>query len=942
MNTLEFLQGILGDEGYYCIVGLKSEEKTVQKFYPKLEDAVAVAEGLSEKGYDAYYALCTLEDAKSRKIPNAKQLRSLYVDLDCGEFKPYANQKDAYKALNSFCAEIGLPKPHMVNSGGGLHAYWPFTAPVDRKTWAPIANRLKSLCAEYDLYIDPSVTADPVRILRVPGTLNFKNEEPRPVAIARIGDGPFEIDDLRNVIGEELDLRSFKPRGEPDELTRSLIGNTTSRFKTILTKSLAGNGCQQIAYLYKEQHTGAIPEPIWRGGLSIARFCIDAKAAIRKISEKDPRYSVEGAENKVHGLKGGPYTCAKFESENPSLCKTCPLKGTIKSPIVLGREVQEATDEDNIVEDAPANVDQGHTQTYVIPKFPDPYFRGKEGGVFKRIVKEDDEIEVPIYQNDIYVIRRVRDPELGESIVVRLHLPKDGVRDFTVALAMATSKDELRKELSRQGVIVGRVDEMVQYFSRWVNYMQETKKSDIARRQFGWTNKEHKSFILGDKEISADGVDYNPPSSATMQLIPAFEPKGSFEVWKETINFYNRTGMELHQFMIGLSIGSIFTDFTPINAALLHVYSQDSGIGKTTSGYAGLSIWGDPVRLAMKESDTFNSKMLRTEILKNIVAFYDELTNMTAKDASDFLYQITSGTQKNRMATSVNQERVRGEPWNLAGISTGNASLIEKIQAYKVLPKGEGMRVLEVRARPVPGLNKADTDILSSKLLNNYGHAAIPLLQHVMDHIDAFKQMYKETQLKLDKKLGFGPADRFHSVLVADGIMGLLVGRSAGIIDFDVKAVVAWLVGVVSAVKEQSESIDISEEGVLTMYLCENWNNILRIKSTDDARTKSSDLEHLVIPDASPRASFVARYEYDIRILYLYPNTFRDWCSRKQINHESIIDSLKRGRTRAKIEKKRMGKGTRMSLPAVDVLAINCKDFMDQDREEEIARDATY
>ena len=54
--------------------------------------------------------------------------------------------------------------------------------------------------------------------------------------------------------------------------------------------------------------------------------------------------------------------------------KVAPTKGNVKSPIVLGREVQEASEQDNIVEDTVYGIDQGHTQTYVIPKYPEPYF----------------------------------------------------------------------------------------------------------------------------------------------------------------------------------------------------------------------------------------------------------------------------------------------------------------------------------------------------------------------------------------------------------------------------------------------------------------------------------------------------------------------------------------------------------------------------------------
>ena len=78
MNNLEFLQQVLGDEGYYCIVGLHkdTEIKPVQKFFQKLEDAVKVAENLKDEGYEAYYALATFEDGKSRKNEHIMYMES--------------------------------------------------------------------------------------------------------------------------------------------------------------------------------------------------------------------------------------------------------------------------------------------------------------------------------------------------------------------------------------------------------------------------------------------------------------------------------------------------------------------------------------------------------------------------------------------------------------------------------------------------------------------------------------------------------------------------------------------------------------------------------------------------------------------------------------------------------------------------------------------------
>jgi len=929
MNT-DFLQQVLGDGGYYCIVGLKKDsDKPVQKFFEKLEDAVAVAHNLKDNGYDAYYALATFNDGKSRKTANVKQLKSLFIDLDCGPGKPYETQAEAIQSLKQFCKATRLPKPSLVNSGGGIHAYWALTEAISKDEWLPLAEKLKSLCDDNDLHADPVVTADSVRILRVPDTLNYKNDTPRPVTLLGSAAPPIELTTVKDLIGEVvLSRKPYIPRGEMDEVTKAILGNYTNRFKTILIKTVKGEGCQQLAHIIKNQAT--MSEPMWRAGLSVAKFCIDADKAIEKISSGHPDYSPEMADRKVRGIKGGPYTCAKFEEFNPGGCEGCHNRGIIKSPIVLGREVQEANEEDNIVEDIPADAPQGHTQTYIIPKYPEPYFRGKNGGIFKRVIKEDDEIDVLIYHNDLYVTRRLVDSDVGEAVVVRLHLPRDGVREFTVPLSAVTSKEEIRKHMAMHGVAVMKMDEIMSYITTWVNHMQHDAAADVARRQFGWTDKKHEAFVVGDKEIRADRVDHNPPSSATAQLFGAFTTQGTLDAWKEAMEFYNRPGMELHQFVIGLSFGSIFTDFTSINGALLHIFSPDSGIGKTTAMLAGASIWGNPTKLVLKEADTAASKMNRAERYKNICLWMDEVTNSPAKDLSDFVYQYTSGSQRNRMSGSANEERTRGEMWQQCGISTGNTSIMEKISVLKAMPKGEAMRILEIRAYPMLGLVKTDTDELSEKILSNYGHAYLPFLQYVMNDIKGTEETYKQTQLKLDKACGFGPADRFHSVIGAGGISGLLMAKKAGLINYNVSAVVQWLLNAVSSIKEQVSAMDVDAETTLTNFLAENYNNILRIKSTDDSRiNNNSGLEHLIIPDATPRVAMIARYEYDVKMLFIYPKPLKEWCTKQQINYQGFVDALKRGRTKAKIGKKRMSKGTHMNLPSADVLHINCEEFLD-------------
>ena len=63
------------------------------------------------------------------------------------------------------------------------------------------------------------------------------------------------------------------------------------------------------------------------------------------------------------------------------------------------------------------------------------------------------------------------------------------------------------------------------------------------------------------------------------------------------INFYNRKGFELHQYVVGTSFGSVLMEMLPVHCSMMHLHSQGTGFGKTTVMEAGLSVWGDPEEL---------------------------------------------------------------------------------------------------------------------------------------------------------------------------------------------------------------------------------------------------------------------------------------------------------------------------------------------------------
>ena len=150
----EFLRAVLAGQGHYCITGLKQGVKNpaIQSFFVRLEDTKKAIDTFLEEGRDVYFALATFKDPdhpKPREAKNAQAMRSLWVDIDCGPDKAesgkgYATKEDGFTALFAFI-EGTLPEPIIVDSGGGLHCYWPFTKDLTPEEWASMAEGLREL-----------------------------------------------------------------------------------------------------------------------------------------------------------------------------------------------------------------------------------------------------------------------------------------------------------------------------------------------------------------------------------------------------------------------------------------------------------------------------------------------------------------------------------------------------------------------------------------------------------------------------------------------------------------------------------------------------------------------------------------------------------------------------------------------------------------------------
>jgi len=920
MANTDLLAHVLPDEGWYCIMGL-NRGMPKQHFVETLEEVSGVVDKLAALGCDVYFGCAKFDSAGVRKQANATHFKAFWLDIDCGYSKPYNSQTEGLQALREFCAANKLPKPTLVDSGRGIHAYWTLTKAITKDEWQPIANHLKQMCIAQRFQIDVAVPADAARILRVPGTINSKNGA--EVTLLHVGEhadiGVFG----RHTNGAAAKIAAIAAQPvRPNALTMALAGNRISVFKRIMDKTADGNGCAQLERAILEQET--LEEPMWRAALSVANVCEDRDKAIHFISRRHPDYDPVKTDEKASKTQG-PYTCDTFATLYPAGCEECPNKGKIKSPVVLGHDIAAAE---------PQEAEPDEEGTPADPPLPFPYFRGKAGGIY-RAAKDEDPIL--IYEHDLTMVKRMVDPSVGECAWLRRWLPRDGTKEFAVPMSSMLNKDEMKKILPANGILAGvkQTEGIVGYLTTVAKEMQLMIQAEQMRNQFGWADDDTK-IILGDREITATGVNYSPPSVSTNALSRYLQPKGSFEKWKKIFNTYALPGFEPHAFAALTGFGAPLMKFFNIHGCTINLLNSESGTGKSTILHMANSIIGHPEELLLQWKDTYNGMIHRLGVMNNFMVGIDEITKMHPDLVSDILYSTTQGRGKIRMKHGSNEERQNDTKWWLPTVTTSNSSILDRLSALKAEFDGEQMRVMEYKIELTGSIGRAEAAELFGGLFENYGHAAGPYLQYITANKEAVMALAKRVQAKLDDAIGLMGKERFWSAASACNLAGGMVAHQLGLHDIDMARIYKWLVPTVAGMRIQAKEAQSSPSTVIGEFISQHINNILVVNGNVDARTKLWSP-----PLLEPRGELIIRYEPDTKSMFIAAKNFRSFCASAQITYKDVVDRMKKQGIMSNVVRKRMTRGSKVAAPAVDAIMLDCSsgDFVDMDSYVEQAKE---
>lgn len=860
MQTADFLRKICPEEGLICIAIQRSSGAKSwfdHHFYANADQAAQAVANFDAGGATIYYAPATYRTADNRRGENAHAAQALWLDLDCGPEKDYPDQPTALSGLWAFLQEVGLPTPMLVNSGTGVHAYWPTAEPQLPSAWRELAALFKGVCNAYGMAADPARTADIVSVLRPVGSTHRKGS-PRPVTLIRDA-AATPWSQLKEIIQAAAKRRGVEAKPPKDNKPIKLEGNKAFIVEPDRPPASAhkiAQVCQQLAYIRDTR--GNVEEPLWYAGIGVLRHTVESPAIVHAWSSGHPGYSQAGTDAKIrqHERYGaGPTMCSTFEALHPEICASCPKRGAVRSPIVLGTldDIKDPSPEDielaaslqpveEICIDAIGEHAISTPEHGVEP--PWPYERRKDGVYLTfanplKDAKKSREIvyamagmkcppeiegvpdqDIRIHKSNLYIDGFYYDQHLGsESFRVCHDTEKNGKICFVVPTTALATTDAIYKSLmaNHVKVVPAHIQQVRIYMIRYLEELQKKVAFNELYTSMGWKRDKfilgrhalaptEKPSVIGLSEGIADG------------FCQYFHYAGSPETWAELTAVLDQPEMEAHAFGLLCGFGAPLMRFAGFAGALSNAIGK-SGAGKTLMASWAVSIYGYFPELIAQKNDTPNSMLQRLGVFANLPFVVDEITNISGGEISDFVYSVTQGRVKTRLRQDAS-ERKNDLRWNTICLSTSNERLYTKLQHAKGAPEAEQLRIFEYDVHRVPVFAEHATDIIRA-IKETYGHVGMIYLQKLVEDADNLQERLDAVRQELYIRAGSVDQERFWVAIAACAILGGRIAKELGLIRFDVERIVPWAVAQIKYMRDYMTQHTQDATDVLSAYFNE-------------------------------------------------------------------------------------------------------------------------
>lgn len=916
MNTVEFLRHVLPTQGYYVSIVINGDTAPRQGFFDNLDALANATSKLSASGNNVYYAVSSFADKRGgRKQDNVSHTKSLYIDVDCGAGKPFADWREGLRAVGAFIQEYSLPKPMIVSSGNGLHVYWVFDRDLTPVEWQPLATALKRIMPGT---FDKAVPADSARVLRAAGTVNPKGGKEVRVLVNAPVVTPEQMRDVLRVV-EVAPPRVVQHAGS------SLLANLAvqQEYPPANPDVLIAK-CAQIRQATENQKD--ISEPTWYALLGIAAYCANPRETAIAWSKDHPDYDEAKTLQKLaqwQRVTTGPTTCTKFEQENPDACKKCRFKDRIGTPARLGLQYSEVT----VAQDAP-------DETADAIKLPRPFKRTANG--MKMVV---DGTDIDICKFDIYPLGYGRDETLGfETVRYRWNRPHSGWQTLSFRQAyLAEGSRDFAQVIADQGIVLHNKKQTEQFQYMLRAYMEELRQLRSMTNLYatmGW-KEDFTQFLLGDVLYKR-----HPDGSVTEEVVTVashsarvandmYTVAGTVDDWAAFTSLLEKANMPYHMFALMVSMSGPLYAFTGLRGLTVNLYGP-TGSGKTLAQLFQQSVWGDPTQLHYSAKFTQNALYSRMGFYNNLPMTIDETTMLPAKDIGDFLYSVSQGQEKARL-TKGSEERDR-KTWATVVTTSANKSMSTALVASGMETDAQIMRLLEITMAPHPLFTRSTTggQRIYEFITTHHGAVGRALARYFVElgeiGVRAMIAHHKEQFYKRYNATFSGNERYWEQCITLADLLGK-IATDLGLIQFDYTKATEAVLTQIGAMRRAVIDNVTDAFDTISEYLNDNADAAVTVMHTG---SNKSVPDHTRLPRGEVRVRFdvfrsAHTANFDHGTVLLDRKHFKMWLSLKGADYRTVMREIVDQGVDAtpKNSKAYLGKDTPIKLGQQYVVGVN-------------------
>ena len=645
--------------------------------------------------------------------------------------------------------------------------------------------------------------------------------------------------------------------------------------------------CQWLRAYQTQQATASERE--WFAALRLIKHTHSEQKTVEQIAHDfschHPLYDEESTKKRFEQItqrQPDPTPCSTFRTIRPDWCEGCAYAKWVNSPIMLEHIELPVTEAPIVREQVmreDGTIDYVNTCVY---KPPDPYFRGKTGGIYVYSSLEGGESK-KIYDYDIYPTRRLREEATGsETIELCVNLPHDGQKRIRLPTAYLNDQRKFVTTLADKGAFI-RPNEVLGVQTYLIDYVKVLQREIPAQEEFtriGWrdVDGENPRFVLGDYVISQDPqLKQSTLSMAIQHYKHVISAKGELDSWKEAITLYQTLPGELLTFTLLLAFAAPLLTFTPFHGMLYNIHG-DPGIERTAPIQIMTSVWGKPTYQHIASQEVASTVYATINALQHVPLAYDEMATIASDALVDLAYKVTEGRHRYK-----DNHRHVVSQWKTLLCSTSTQSIYEKIGMAKQGNNAKFYRIFEVCSRRLTEEEKDKLVHALSVVSNHHGVAGRIYIAYVVKNIeyisDLIEQMSRDFMRHRLPDHGWVP---FFVCLSLGG----MIAKQLDLIQFDIGTSIEWGIQQMHGVNQPTPEVGIDYLQHLKKIIEIHSSNILHVDESNDPKNK--------VPDP-----IVIRVEYlkDIPFrLFIYNRYLKEFCETENVDYNDFIKKMREAR----------------------------------------------